>query len=223
MEVYLRLRVALGPQDWWPARTPWEVMVGALLTQRTTWRSVERALEELRRRGLLPPRRLARTSPRTLEHLLRPVGFHRQKARRLVAMGRALVERHGGDVQRLLGLPEAELRAELLSWDGVGPETADAIMLYASDKPTCVVDAYTERILRRLGFGPWGGYEELKAFLEHSLPRDLHVYREFHALMDELGKGWCRVKPRCAPCPLLHLCATGRRTVAGRPDHSVKA
>jgi endonuclease-3 related protein len=198
-------------------------MVGALLTQRTNWRGVQRALEELGRRDLLAPQRLARTSPQTLEPVLRPVGFHRQKAKRLVAMGRAIVERHGGDAQRLLGLPEAELRAELLSWDGVGPETADAIMLYASDKPTMVVDAYTERILHRLGLGPWGGYQDLKAFLERSLPRDLQVFREFHALMDELGKGWCRAKPRCAPCPLLHVCPTGQRTVAVRRDHSVKA
>ena len=193
---------AFGPQRWWPGESPFEVMVGAVLTQNTNWRNVQRAIDNLRGRGLLEPRRLARLSEAELARLIRPAGFFRVKARRLKALIDWLTSPAGGDLRRLRRRPLAGLRHELLGISGVGPETADSILLYALGKPTFVVDAYTRRVLRRHGLiDERAAYEDIKVLFESSLPRRVNSYNEYHALLVELGKRYCRPRPRCGECP----------------------
>lgn len=206
-EIYRRLYRAYGPQGWWPGDTPFEVMVGAVLTQATAWRNVERAIARLKAAGALSPEAMARLPQPELEELIRPAGFYRQKARRL----RALVEliQADGGVERLLSLPQGELRQELLSLPGLGPETADSIVLYAAGYPRFVVDAYTRRILHRLGLLPKREmpYEEVQALFEENLPPDPDLYGEYHALLVRHAKEHCRARPRCTGCPLSDLCS----------------
>jgi len=211
LDLYHRLHAAYGPQGWWPAETPFEVMVGAVLTQATAWRNVERAIERLKAAGALSPEGMARLSEEELEELIRPAGFFRQKARRLRALLR-LIEQHGG-VEGLLALPTERLRAELLSVPGIGPETADSILLYAAGHPVFVVDAYTKRILHRLGLlhDEKASYEEVQELFERALPRDPELFGEYHALLVRHAKEHCRAKPRCAGCPLVDLCKFVRK------------
>lgn len=211
-----RLQRALPVEAWWPARGPLEVVVGALLTQQTTWTSVERALEALRREGLLTLAGLADAPPGAVEACVRPTGFYRVKARRLRAIARRVREAHGS-VEALLAQEDRALREELLGLPGVGPETADSILLYAADRPFLPVDAYTRRILRRLGTPLPRGYEAARRRLEEGLPPDPGTYGAFHALLVEVGKRWCRPRPRCAPCPLLEACPHGQATVRPAP------
>jgi len=206
VEIYQRLLSAYGPQGWWPADTRFEVMVGAILTQATAWRNVERAIQRLKAAGALSPERMARLSEGELAELIRPAGFFRQKTRRL----RALLQLIGqyGSVEGLLSLPAGELRRQLLSVPGVGPETADSILLYAAGYPVFVVDAYTKRILHRLGLlsGEKAGYEEVQELFESNLPRDPKLYGEYHALLVRHAKEHCRARPRCPGCPLAPVC-----------------
>ncbi|MFQ5908108.1 MAG: endonuclease III domain-containing protein [Thermoplasmata archaeon] len=208
-----RLRRALGGDDWWRADGPWEVMVGALLTQQTAWRNVARALRSLREEGLLTPEALAVASLARIEACLQPTGFYRTKARRLRCMAAHLLSA-SGSTGAFLARPPEELRRDLLGLEGVGEETADAILLYAAGHPTPVVDAYTRRILERLGAPLPLGYAAAAATLRAALPNRVADHRRFHALMVELGKRHCRPAPRCGPCPLLDLCPHGRRVVA---------
>ncbi|MCD6128121.1 endonuclease [Candidatus Bipolaricaulota bacterium] len=181
-------------------------MVGAILTQATAWRNVERAIQRLKAAGALSPERMARLSEGELAELIRPAGFFRQKTRRLRALLR-LIGQHGS-VEGLLSLPAGELRRQLLSVPGVGPETADSILLYAAGYPVFVVDAYTKRILHRLGLlsGEKAGYEEVQELFESNLPRDPKLYGEYHALLVRHAKEHCRARPRCPGCPLAPVC-----------------
>ncbi|MEE9593356.1 MAG: hypothetical protein V3W28_07235 [Thermoplasmata archaeon] len=208
-----RLRHALGGEGWWQAEGPWEVMVGALLTQQTTWRNVTRALRALRQEGLATPEALAIASPTRVEACLRPTGFYRTKARRLRRMAGHVLDR-SGSVKAFLARPPEGLRRDLLALEGVGEETADAILLYAAGHPTPVVDTYTRRILERLGTPLPPGYAAAAAVLRAELPDGVADHRRFHARMVELGKQHCRPAPRCGPCPLLDLCPHGRAVVA---------
>ncbi len=167
---YRALLSAWGPQDWWPARTRFEVIVGAFLTQNTAWSNVERALAKLRRARVLSVEGIRWTRRRRLEQMIRPAGYFRQKAARLKNFVRHLDTRHGGSLARMFARPTAELRAELLALDGVGPETADSILLYAGGHPAFVVDAYTRRILERHGLiAGKAPYDEVRALFERSL------------------------------------------------------
>ncbi len=217
LRVYERLRQALGGEDWWRAASPWEVMVGALLTQQTSWGSVERALTSLRAEQLLSPEALARAPLRRIEACIRPTGFYRTKARRLQLMA-AEVLREAGTVEAFLARPPDALRRILLAFDGVGEETADAILLYAAGHATPVVDAYTRRILGRLGHPLSGNYEAAARQLRARLPDRVGDHRRFHALMVGLGKAHCRPTPRCAPCPLLDMCPHGQALLRDRPQ-----
>lgn len=200
--LYDTLLEAFGPQGWWPGETPFEVMVGAVLTQNTNWRNVERAIDNLKRGDLLEPRRLARLSEDELARLIQPAGFFRVKARRLKALVDWLMESAGGEVERLRRRPPGRLREELLGVPGVGPETADSILLYALEKPVFVVDAYTRRVLRRHRLiDERAGYDEVQRLFQSSLPRRAALYNEYHALLVELGKRYCRPRPRCRGCP----------------------
>lgn len=211
--LHARLERVLPLGAWWRAQGPLEVLVGALLTQQTTWTSVERALEGLRDAGLLTLEALADAPRAALEACVRPTGFYRTKAARLQAMARHVRAVHG-TVEALLAQEDGGLRRELLDLPGVGPETADSFLLYGADRPFLPVDAYTRRILDRLGSPLPRGYEAARRRLEEELPRDPTAYQAFHARLVEVGKRWCRPRPRCAPCPLLAGCAHGRRVVA---------
>ena len=204
-DIYARLLAAYGPQGWWPGDTPFEVAVGAILTQATSWRNAARAISNLKRAGVLSPEAMSALSPERLAELVRPAGFFNQKAARLRAFF-DLIERHGG-LEALFRLPEGKLREELLSVPGIGPETADSIVLYAAGKPVFVIDTYTRRILSRLGLITGKeGYEELRRLFEGNLPREPGLYQEYHALLVRHAKEHCRARPRCGGCPLADLC-----------------
>jgi len=198
------LSQTLGPMHWWPARTPFEVVVGAILTQNTAWSNVERAIANLRRARLLTPRAIERVSSARLARLVRPSGYFRQKARKLKAFARFLHRQHGGSLARMFRTPTGELRAQLLGVYGIGPETADSILLYAGGHAIFVVDAYTHRILGRHALTqPKPDYEAVRAMVQASLPAEVKIYNEFHAQLVHVGKHWCHTRqPRCQECPL---------------------
>lgn len=194
--------------NWWPAQTPFEVIVGAILTQSTAWVNVEQALANLRRAQLLTPSRMEHVSEARLARLIRPSGYFRQKAKKLKAFVGFLGRHYGGSLARMFRMPTSELREQLLAVHGIGPETADSILLYAGGHPVFVVDAYTHRILGRHGLSSGKpDYASVQSFFEANLPKDADLYNEFHALLVNVGKNWCRKgQPCCEDCPLLlHL------------------
>jgi len=204
--IYDRLFERFGPQHWWPGETPFEIIVGAILTQNTNWTNVEKAIGNLKKAGVLTPDKLHALDVGALAELIRPAGYFNIKAGRLKHFLDRLFERFEGQLDRLGALPADRLREELLSIKGIGPETADSIALYAFDKPVFVVDAYTGRILGRHGLlEPQAGYEEVRMLFESTLPRDVRLYNEYHALLVRLGKEHCKPKPQCAGCPLEDL------------------
>ncbi len=192
-----------GPQRGWPAETPFEVMVGAILAQNAAWTSVEKAIHNLKAYGLLDPMRLREIDADTLALAIVPAGTFNVKAGRLKAFVEWFVTRHRGDVEALRALPPARLREELLAIKGVGPETADSILLYALGVPSFVVDAYTHRVLSRHALVPEeADYDEMKGLFEQGLPADAKLFNEFHALLVAVGKEYCRPRARCEECPL---------------------
>ena len=205
--VYGQLRQALGPQYWWPADSPFEMMVGAILTQATNWHNVERAIGRLQRSGTLAPRRLSAMRTARIERAIRPAGYFRQKAKRLKRFSRWFVERYGGSPARMFHTPWQVLRGQLLGLRGIGPETADAMLLYGGGQPVCVVDAYTTRLYRRHGvIGPRPTYDEVQRLTMRALPAGVRHYNEFHALVVTVGKRFChRRNPECVRCPLRDL------------------
>jgi len=193
-----------GAQRWWPARTRLEIILGAILTQNTAWRNAALALKQLRKAGLLNLKRLETLSRLELESFIRPAGFYRQKAATICNFLNWLRRTHGGSLRAVFTRPPDEVRRELLSVKGIGPETADAILLYAGRQPLFVADAYTRRILERHALvPPRTYYSEAQDFLHRNLPRDQGLFNEFHALLVEVGKQYCRREaPRCEACPL---------------------
>lgn len=207
MPVYNRLMGHFGRQRWWPAKTPFEVVVGAVLTQRTTWQNAELAIKRLKVAGLLHSKRLAKASLNEVETLVRPAGFFRQKARRIIRVAQYLVENHDGSLNSLVDQPTKDVRKELLALDGIGRETADSILLYAADRLVFPIDAYTRRILKRMGIVKDTNYDGVQAFLQGNLPKDLGIYKELRALIVRLGKENCKaVMPKCGSCPVGDLC-----------------
>ena len=204
IRIYQKLLKNFGKQHWWPAETRFEVIVGAILIQQPNWRSVERAIENLKSRELLNPHLLAVASLNQIDVLIRHLIFFRQKARRINNFSRYLVDKYGS-LDKFFSKPTEEILEELLSLKGIGPETADSILLYAADRLIFPIDAYTIRLCKRLGVKDLR-YEHLRRFFENSLPKDLEVYKEFHALIDKLGKTYCKVKPSCDGCPLMDEC-----------------
>ncbi len=201
-----KLAAAFDPRGWWPAETPFEVIAGAILTHQTAWKNVEKAMENLKKKRLMDnddPLRLARAPIETIQECVKCTGFYKQKAARLkkTAAYFAKYPSLGAFFQK----PIQEARRELLSLDGIGPETADSILLYAGNKPVFVIDAYTLRACERV-LGKKFSYHEAQKFFEKNLPRDAELFKEFHALLVELGKRHCRTKPLCASCPLEKDC-----------------
>ena len=206
LEAYERLLRRFGPQHWWPAETRFEVIVGALLMQQTAWRNVEVAIRNLRRAGLLSPEAIAGARIPELRRHVRIAGLYRSKPRRLKRFCARLME-FGGDLDAFFARPIHVVREDLLSQEGVGPETADSILLYASETPTFLVDAYTVRIARRLGWVDTDAVDSVKSWFEARLPRDLARFREYHALLVRHAVEVCRPRPRCGECPLNEMCA----------------
>ncbi len=204
--VYNLLIAHYGPTNWWPGETPFEIAIGAILTQNTAWTNVERAISNLNSGGLLTPHAILEAPDDTLFAALRPSGYFRIKAQRARAFCAYLLEQYGGDMGAMRKTPTDELREELLAINGIGPETADDILLYACERPVFVVDAYTRRILSRHGLcEPNANYAKLQAFFEDNLDRDLVVFKEYHGLIVYVGKDFCRKTPKCATCPLADL------------------
>jgi endonuclease-3 related protein len=200
---YQALLAAYGPQGWWPGDGAFETVVGAILTQNTSWKNVEHALANLGDRGALAdPEALGSLSGEELERSIRPAGFPRRKAVALRGF-LALAGREAGGLPALLARPGADLRGALLGVKGIGPETADSILLYAAGRPVFVVDAYTRRFAGRHGIvGDGSSYGDVQKLFEAALPRSASVMNEYHALIVRLGKTHCRPTPRCGDCPL---------------------
>jgi endonuclease-3 related protein len=217
-QVYERLLGQHGSQSWWPADSPFEVTLGAILTQNTAWANVEKALANLKTAGTLDPTRLRALPLEELARLIRPAGSFNGKARKLQAF-LAYLARYGDDLPSLFSRPPDRLRQELLEVHGVGEETADSILLYAGRLPSFVIDAYTRRILGRLGLAEGDErYGELQALFQEALPQDEALYNEYHALLVRHGKEVCiKRQPRCTACALLSLCPTGQGAQAGAP------
>ena len=206
MQIYELLYERYGPQHWWPGRTRFEIIVGAILTQNTNWANVEKAIANLKAADSLTPQRLHDMPTAQLAELIRPAGYYNIKASRLKNFLDCLFENYGGDLGALEGLSADGLRRELLSIKGIGAETADSIVLYAFDKPVFVVDTYTCRVLGRHELIEAGAdYEQVRQYFESNLPGDVKLFNEFHALLVRAGKEYCRPKPRCDGCPLESL------------------
>ncbi|MBW2622307.1 MAG: endonuclease III domain-containing protein [Deltaproteobacteria bacterium] len=205
-DIFDRLYRVFGPRHWWPGETAFEVMVGAVLTQNTAWINVEKAINNLKEAGCLNPEALHRMSEKKLAGLIRPSGYYNLKAGRLKNMVSLVMDGGGGDPPLLLERPRERLRRELLDVKGIGPETADSILLYAAGYPVFVIDAYTRRILERHGLShghePYG---ELQDMFMNNMPADPQQFNEFHALLVHLGKHFCKPKPHCSGCPLEDL------------------
>jgi len=201
--MYVALLRRFGPQRWWPGRTAFEIAAGAILTQHTAWTNAARAIAALRLRGWLDARRLAAVDVATLAPVIRSAGTYRLKAQRLHAFTAWLLARFGARWPRLRREPLASLRRELLDVSGLGPETVDAILLYAAGRPVYVADAYTRRVLgRHRLLPPTASYEETRRFVEAHLPSDPALFNEFHALIVAVAKSHCRTVPLCQTCPL---------------------
>jgi endonuclease-3 related protein len=201
---FKKLRLYFGPPGkWWPGESRFEIMVSAVLTQHTNWKNVEAAMRNLKTFRLLSPEKLHELDEETIQEAIQPAGQFRQKARRLKTLVAWLMNRYGGDPERARKEPVPKLRAELLDLSGIGPETADTILLFAFDLPTFVVDAYTYRVLSRHQIvGEETSYEELQEVFHEGLPVDAKRYQEAHALIVEVGKKFCKPQPKCEECPL---------------------
>jgi len=203
MEMFDLMLAHFGPQKWWPADTALEMLVGAVLTQNTSWKNVEKAIANLKAQGLLSVMDLHAMSPGRLAEAIRPAGYFNVKAMRLKNLMAFIAERYEGDLATLLEEETGRLREGLLSVKGIGPETADSMLLYAAHRPVFVVDAYTYRILARHGMVDEStGYESLQSLFMDHLPDDTELFNEFHALIVQTGKAYCRRTPRCHLCPL---------------------
>jgi len=216
LEVYEKLLAAYGHQHWWPAETPFEMMVGAILAQNTSWENVQAAINNLKEKNMLDHEVIANSSIYDLAEVIRPCGTYMQKARYL--HGFALFYTEQGERKGFMKWPMSVQRSRLLGLYGIGPETADSIMLYALDRPIFVIDDYTKRLFVRLGhFDYILGYEAIQHYIQQRLPESLPLFQEFHALIVEHSKRHCKSKPLCDQCPLFDQCPTPDKS---KQDHN---
>ncbi len=205
--IYTRLFNRYGPQHWWPGETPFEVMVGAVLTQSAAWTNVEKAIDNLKHAGVLSAPALRHIALEELARLIYPSGYYNAKARKLKALEEWLGQACDDDIDKLSGMDTDALRSKLLAVHGIGPETADSILLYAIGKPVFVIDAYTRRIFHRLGLSPPPDtYDAWQCLFMENLPADRQMYNEYHALLVRLGKETCRRTPLHYDCILVDIC-----------------
>jgi endonuclease-3 related protein len=210
-DIYRRLLARYGLQHWWPAEAPFEVIVGAILTQSAAWGNVEKAIASLKKANALSPKALRRLPTPRLAHLVHPCGYYNAKARKLKSFADWLGSRYDDDLKRLFAGGVEDLRPQLLSIHGIGEETADSIILYAAGKPVFVIDAYTRRIISRLGLAPaQDSYDTYQALFMQNLSPDARMFNEYHALFVRLGKDVCRPRPLCPRCCLNAICQFGR-------------
>jgi endonuclease III related protein len=211
LQVYDRLLKAFGPQNWWPGDSGFEMIVGAMLTQNTNWKNVEKAIHNLRQADLMEPHALYNVPVEELEEILRPAGYFRVKAKRLRSLLEFIINRYDGSLTAMFQTDLETLRGELLAVNGIGPETADSILLYAGGLPVFVVDAYTHRIFARHGWiGFDADYHQIQDYVQSSLPEDARLYNEFHALLVYAGKHFCnKSNPKCKECPLKEMLPEG--------------
>ena len=200
-KIYKILYKRFGPQHWWPGDTPFEVMVGAILTQNTAWKNVEKAINNLKKRNLLSPNGIYNISIEETAEIIRPSGFFNIKAKRLKSFISFFMEKYGGDIEKMK--IDNDMREKLLSISGIGKETADSILLYALNIPVFVIDAYTKRVFARHNIiKEDASYDEIQSIFMDALPKDVQIYNEYHALIVRLAKEYCRKKPLCDNCPL---------------------
>jgi len=210
-ELYLLLKEHWGHLSWWPAESAFEVAVGAILTQRTAWRNVESAIMRLKEKQAMHPDGILGIPEFELADMLKPCGFYRQKSTYLRDFCRFLVSEFEGDIEKMNAMGVEDARQALLLVRGIGQETADSILLYACGHPTFVIDAYTQRIISRLERTEILDYLVLKRRFECEIPADLNIYRQYHALLVELGKECCRSSPACSGCPASVVCQSADR------------
>jgi len=202
-EIYDTLYRAFGPQHWWPGETPFEIAVGAILTQNTNWGNVEKAINNIKRQKALNARLLYEMPHKHLALLIKPAGYFNIKAKRLKDFLGFLINHYGGSMKKMEAEDTQILRERLLKVNGIGEETADSILLYALGKPVFVIDAYTKRVLQRHKLIPdKATYHEIQELFHKNLPKDTALFNEYHALFVRLGKEYCKPKPKCEGCPL---------------------
>ncbi len=202
-DIYDKLYSFYGPQHWWPGETPFEVAVGAILTQNTNWTNVEKAIRNLKEHKVLSAKAIHQLPHDELSSLIRPSGYYNIKAKRLVAFIDYLVGQYSGSMSRMKRGRTETLREELLAVNGIGQETADSILLYALDKPVFVIDAYTKRVLSRHALMEMSAsYEEYQQFFHDEFDEDVRLFNEYHALLVIVGKDYCKPEPKCDSCPL---------------------
>lgn len=201
--IYDKLYAYFGPQHWWPGDTPFEIAVGAVLTQNTNWGNVEKAINNLKGANALNAATLHKMPRNRLASFIKPAGYFNVKARRLKHFLDFLANHYSGSMKRMESGDTGPLREALLDVHGIGPETADSILLYALGKPVFVIDAYTKRVLQRHGIAhEKASYHELQELFHKNFPPDVPLYNEYHALFVMLGKDYCKPRPRCEGCPL---------------------
>jgi len=207
LQIYEKLLASYGEQHWWPADSHFEMMVGAILTQNTSWHNVELAINNLKEQNMLNHEAIASSNLHQLAEVIRPSGSFMQKARYLQHFSLFYIDQ--GERQGLMKWPMSVQRTRLLALYGIGPETADSILLYALDRPIFVIDAYTKRLFVRLGhFDHILGYDGIQHYIQQRLPESLPLFQEFHALIVEHAKRYCKSKPLCGECPLFDSCPT---------------
>ncbi len=205
--IYHQLINCYGPQHWWPAQEPFEVIVGAILTQAAAWLNVEKAINNLKAAKALSPKALRHLSLSEVAALIHPCGYFNAKALKLKSLAHWLGEYYNDNLNKLYANNTQRLRQELLSIHGIGQETADSIILYAANKPIFVIDAYTRRIINRIGLAPdSNSYTAYQALFMDNLPTDAELFNEYHALLVSLGKDVCRNRPLCQQCCLNNTC-----------------
>ncbi len=205
LDIYNILYNSFGPQGWWPGDSKFEILVGAILTQNTTWKNVEKSIANLKKRNLMSFEMILDLDEKDLAMAIKSSGFYNQKAKRLKNVLLEIKSKYGS-FEDFLKMEKDDARKFLLSQNGIGKETADSIILYAMEKPAFVVDAYTFRIFKRFGFNIGMDYEFIKNKVEEDLNRDVEKMKEFHALLVELGKTYCKKVPKCDNCPLEQFC-----------------
>jgi endonuclease-3 related protein len=212
LKIYHSLYHHFGPLDWWPGDTPFEIMVGAILTQNTSWSNAEKAVNNLKKENLLEPRKLYRINQEELAQLVKPSGYYNIKAKRLKNFVNLFVNDFEGSTPKMFSADGGELRRKLLMVNGIGPETADSILLYAGKKAFFVVDAYTKRIFSRHKLiSKDSTYYQIQEFFNQNLDRDVELFNEFHAQIVMLGKTICTSKnPNCTKCPIAFLTSVER-------------